>query len=854
VRLDAAGLVNQSTSSGIRADRLLVQSGSGVSLTGSNEVATVAGRSEGPFTIRAISDYAIGTLTDAQGSSVAGIDAGPGTITLSSGASLINVSQASDAPLVGDGLVLGHAGARAVFDLRDPGNRVGWVSGDTKSVSLRHDAALQVRSAGYSGLSASDGYALEVTGGDLTIASGATLGGSGSIDLDVGKRVDNLGTVQLRPLAASGNAGTLSINRDFVNASSGTLALSIGGATAGSGADGYDQLQVGGSATLGGALVATLANGFTPSGQSFDLVRAGTATGTFATRDLPAGLEEGLLRTGSPQASVFRLLHTGENCPSGTICWDGGAGTTRWTDAANWRGDTLPGSGDRVALRLPGMAVTHDLGSATSTVQSIDTRAGTQLGVSAGTLTVSGTTHASTLAGGLAVEGGTLNVDGPMNAASVAQSGGTLSVRDAGSLTTDALAQSGGTLQLAGSMAQASTGAFAQSGGTVNGTGNFTVDGSFSQSSGGRIDTTGAVSITQSSGTLMVGGGVSGRSVSLMAGAGSVRIDAPVASTTGTLAIEAAGASSDVQVQAGISSASGLIDIDAGRDILIDEAVSSSSGMVSLTAGRDVRARADVTTAGALVAFAGGELRIEDAHVQAGETAIVLADAVSVVASGSSASLGAGGDLGVAASGALLVRGGAAEGASATIYSGSGDFILSARGITLAGGAGRYASAVLSGNPDVDLTLTAGSNLVLVPGTGEFASARVEAFLPTTILLDLRGNPVGGFSVAGVANSTFHEPSGSGLFANGGPAVRGDSLKVFYNGIPEERQGSTPPPPIDPASLVLAGLAQSGVGGTQGQPDGGGSGPDAGSGVAETSTEEGTTILLLRPRPPAQCN
>jgi hypothetical protein len=304
---------------------------------------------------------------------------------------------------------------------------------------------------------------------------------------------------------------------------------------------------------------------------------------------------------------------------------------------------------------------------------------------------------------------------------------------------------------------------------------------------------------------------------------------------------------------AGVASASGLIDIDAGRDILIDQTVTSSDGMVSLLAGRDVRARADVTTAGALVAFAGGELRIEDARVQAGETAIVLADAVSVVASGSSASLGAGGDLGVAASGALLVRGGAAEDASATIYSGSGDFILSARGITLAGGAGRYASAVLSGNPDVDLTLTAGSNLALVPGTGEFASARVEAFLPTTILLDLRGNPVGGFSVAGVANSMFHEPSGSGLFANGGPAVRGDSLKVFYNGIPEG-QGSTQPP-IDPASLVLAALDQGRLGGaTQGQTAAGTGDTAASSDGTETSTEEGTTVLLLRPRAPAQCN
>jgi filamentous hemagglutinin family protein len=802
------------------------------------------------------------------------VKAHEGTITLLSRAATGQVVESGAGVLEADALVLARdaVAGPANVDLQAEGNRIGRLSGEAASLNLRNAQALEIGTGGgYSGLAVVDPYQIKATGGHLTVASGATLSGSGSIELDAGKRVDNLGTVQLRPLAASGNAGTLSINRDFVNASGGTLKLSIGGAMAGSGAGGYDQLQVGGSATLGGTLTATLANGFTPSGQSFDLVRADTATGTFATRNLPTGLEEGLLRTGSPQASVFRLLHTGESCPSGVICWDGGAGTTRWTDAANWRGDALPGSGDRVALRLPGTTVKHDQDGVTSTVESIDTRAGTQLDVSAGTLTVRGTTHASTLAGGLAVQGGTLNVNGAMNAASVAQSGGTLSVGGAGTLTTDALslsagtlsvagtlsatglAQSAGTLQLSGSSARASTGAFAQSGGTVSGAGDFTVDGSFSQSSGGSIDTTGAVAVTQSSGNLVVGGGVSGRSVSLTAGAGSVRIDAPVASTTGTLAIEAAGASSDVQVMAGVSSASGLIDIDAGRDILIDQAVSSSSGMVALAAGRDVRVRADVTTAGALVAFAGGELRIEDARVQAGETAIVLADAVSVVASESSAGLGAGGDLGVAANGALLVRGGAAEGASASIYSGSGDFILSARGITLAGGAGRYASAVLSGNPDVDLTLTAGSSLALVPGTGEFASARVEASLPTTILLDLRGNPVGGFSVAGVASSIFHEPSGSGLFANGGLAVRGDSLKVFYNGILESRQPAQPP--IDPASLVLAALDQGRLGGaTQGQTAAGTGDTAASSDGAQTSTEEGTTILLLRPRPPAQCN
>ncbi|MCX7275547.1 MAG: hypothetical protein NTV19_20930 [Burkholderiales bacterium] len=878
IRLRASGDITQFTANaGVEADRLeVVSTGGQVNLTdrAGNRFGTVAGSSAGRFILEAATGFEIGSVDSLVGGTTAGVTATGQAITLASSQSGASIRQTATAPLVADSLVIVRGGSLgANVDLQAEGNRIGRLSGEVASLDLRNAQALEIGTGGgYSGLAVVDPYQIKVTGGHLTVASGATLSGSGSIELDAGKRLDNLGTVQLRPLAASGNAGTLSINRDFVNASGGTLKLSIGGATAGSGAGGYDQLQVGGSATLGGTLTATLANSFVPSGQSFDLVRAGTATGTFATRNLPTGLEEGLLRTGSPAVSVFRLLHTGESCPSGVICWDGGAGTTRWTDAANWRGDALPGSGDRVALRLPGTTAKHDQSGVTSTVESIDTRAGTQLTVTAGTLTVNGTSNASTLAGELAVQGGTLNVNGAMNAASVAQSGGTLSVGGtlsatglslsagtlsvAGTLSATGLAQSAGTLQLSGSSARASTGSFAQSGGTVNGAGEFTVNGSFSQSSGGSIDTTGTVAVTQSSGNLVVGGGVSGRSVSLTAGAGSVRIDAPVASTTGTLAIEAAGASSDVQVMAGVSSASGLIDIDAGRDILIDQAVSSSSGMVALAAGRDVRVRADVTTAGALVAFAGGELRIEDARVQAGETAIVLADAVSVVASESSAGLGAGGDLGVAANGALLVRGGAAEGASASIYSGSGDFILSARGITLAGGAGRYASAVLSGNPDVDLTLTAGSSLALVPGTGEFASARVEASLPTTILLDLRGNPVGGFSVAGVANSIFHEPSGSGLFANGGLAVRGDSLKVFYNGIPEGRQSAQPAqPPIDPASLVLAALDQGRLGGaTQGQTAAGTGNTAASNDGAETSTEEGTTILLLRPRPPAQCN
>jgi hypothetical protein len=38
-----------------------------------------------------------------------------------------------------------------------------------------------------------------------------------------------------------------------------------------------------------------------------------------------------------------------------TVTWDGGAGTFKWSDAANWSGDTLPGTADDVSIPdLPG--------------------------------------------------------------------------------------------------------------------------------------------------------------------------------------------------------------------------------------------------------------------------------------------------------------------------------------------------------------------------------------------------------------------------------------------------------------------------------------------------------------------
>jgi hypothetical protein len=336
-----------------------------------------------------------------------------------------------------------------------------------------------------------------------------------------------------------------------------------------------------------------------------------------------------------------------------------------------------------------------------------------------------------------------------------------------------------------------------------------------------------------------------------------VQIDRAVSASTGSLVVGAAGSTSDVRINAPLS-ASGPVDISAGRDLRIDAQI-DSSGMVALDAGRDLIARSTVSAGSHLLATAGERLNVEDTFLYAGETAIILTGSLNVLASEAPSGIFASSDLGIAASGPAQIRGGSSTGASAVIANGAGEFILTARGLTLAGGSGPYASAQINGNPDVFLTLTGGGSLALLPGTGFDAYARVNATVPTTIYLDLRGSPPGGFSVAGVSDSVYHEASGSGLYADGIPAVRAESLRVSFNGLPEGQQPPATQPPIDPGSLIMVGIGQSGSGAGAGGSTAGGSGPGGRIGAssteaAEGSTEEGTTILLLRPRPPALCN
>jgi hypothetical protein len=80
----------------------------------------------------------------------------------------------------------------------------------------------------------------------------------------------------------------LTVTGNYTQTAAGSLTLKVGGYNPGTD---FDQLVVGGAATLDGTLTVQLTGGFTPvSGDTFTLLTFNSATGTFATLAGDAGL------------------------------------------------------------------------------------------------------------------------------------------------------------------------------------------------------------------------------------------------------------------------------------------------------------------------------------------------------------------------------------------------------------------------------------------------------------------------------------------------------------------------------------------------------------------------------------
>ena len=104
-------------------------------------------------------------------------------------------------------------------------------------------------------------------------------------------------------------------------------------------------------------------------------------------------------------AGVLASSLTATAVPTCTAEWDGGAGTDRWDDAANWQGDALPAPSDTACISDTGLASVVVPSSFTAEVNFVV--AGEALVVN-GTLTLDGTADTSVV-DSLTLAGGTVN-------------------------------------------------------------------------------------------------------------------------------------------------------------------------------------------------------------------------------------------------------------------------------------------------------------------------------------------------------------------------------------------------------------------------------------------------------------
>jgi hypothetical protein len=115
-----------------------------------------------------------------------------------------------------------------------------------------------------------------LTAPTLVDVQGGTLIGTGTITGNLQNEASIL-------IGSDTTAGTLTVSGTYTQSATGNLTLKMGGP--GAGTD-FDQLVVGGAATLDGTLTIKLVNGFLPdSGTTYAVVMFASATGMFATLD-----------------------------------------------------------------------------------------------------------------------------------------------------------------------------------------------------------------------------------------------------------------------------------------------------------------------------------------------------------------------------------------------------------------------------------------------------------------------------------------------------------------------------------------------------------------------------------------
>jgi hypothetical protein len=167
---------------------------------------------------------------------------------------------------------------------------------------------------GYSSLTCTNGALINVSPVSLAVRNvivtiDSTSSIAGSLNLQSKSSLVAAGTVTGNVINSSSvstgsSPGILTITGNYTQTAAGSLTIQLGGTNAGTQ---YDQLAVGGTASLNGTLVADAINGFTPQdGQGFNFLSAKSRAGSFATVT-PANFPTGLLPDTSYTASAAGL-------------------------------------------------------------------------------------------------------------------------------------------------------------------------------------------------------------------------------------------------------------------------------------------------------------------------------------------------------------------------------------------------------------------------------------------------------------------------------------------------------------------------------------------------------------------
>ncbi|MFL9869723.1 filamentous hemagglutinin N-terminal domain-containing protein [Paraburkholderia fungorum] len=310
--------------------------------------------------------------------------------------------------------------------------------------------------------------------GTFTNDTGGNLSGNGTISVASGTgALLNNGTISP---GGDGAIGSLSINGGYSQSATGTLVIDVAGASS------YDTLSYSApSLTLGGTLQTNLLGGYVPTlGTTFAALSgpvSSTAPGVFRhvlgnVIDSPGGLQmiKPVYNGSGPGLSL--AMAGSEN-----ITYTGGT-ESLWGNTYFWSTGYFPTAIDNVIVAAGGR-LSHGYYDGVDTVNSITFNTGSSLYLSGGTLNVTNINGSGSVAAG----GGVLGYTGVANLAA-------LSLTDGGSIVGTG---SGSQLNVASSFAQ----------------------------NGGTISTSGDMSVTQSTGDLVVGD-ITARNLTLNAASGAI--------------------------------------------------------------------------------------------------------------------------------------------------------------------------------------------------------------------------------------------------------------------------------------------------------------------------------------------